>query len=156
MLFTERLDVAFCPHQRKAKTKLMMDSTVSPPYTQPRLAAIQAAMGVPANSARPNGTMRGVQQGLVTQATPNMRPPRIFFHLDIRFFLALNCDPPVIGVSGDEITHTLVITIFIGGQGRPIAPQAGECMAQSQQIGDAAVNVGQTLVERIHDPPTGQ
>jgi hypothetical protein len=39
-------------------------------------------MGVPANKAMTNGTIKGVQQGLVRQATPTINPVRSFCPID--------------------------------------------------------------------------
>ena len=76
------LVAGFRSHQ-KASVKLMIETTVNPPYTHPKFWLIQKAAGVPANNTNSNGTTKGVQHGLAAQATPNMMLLRRFFGMTI-------------------------------------------------------------------------
>ena len=61
-------------------TRLMTESNVSPPYTQPRFVPIHAVTGVPANSASATATSNGAQHGLKMQAMTNITPLRSLRH----------------------------------------------------------------------------
>ncbi len=68
---------------RNANPKLMSETTVNPPYTHPKFWFIQKAAGVPANNTSRSGTTKGMQQGQVAQAIPNITMPRRFFGMTI-------------------------------------------------------------------------
>lgn len=75
---------------------------------------------------------------------------------DIRLKLSLYGDLLAFAACSDEVAQAFILTLFIEGQGGALIANAGEGFAQSQQVGDTAVNGDQALVKGIDDAPAGQ
>src|SRR5688572_26889468 len=76
--------------------------------------------------------------------------------LTLGFLLTLDCDQSMLQIGGDDVAKTIFITFFIWGNAFPVSADTAEVVAQSQQPGDAAVEVGNTPINGIQHSLAGQ
>ena len=61
--------------------------------------------------------------------------------LTLDFLLSVNFDLSTLQIGGDDVAKAIVVAPFIGRDVCSVSLNAGECLAQSQQVGDAAIDL---------------